>query len=269
MQPKPVQRPHPPFVIGGGGPKVLALAAREAQIVGINANLRVGRRHSQRRRELAHERSHRREARSGCATPRAPRFDDLEIQTLAGFVHVTDDRTRSPTAMAKSFGVTPDDAILGAGDARRHRSTDRRSARGPPRTLADELHGRTPRVHGRSSRRSSRRLAGYLKERAAMTHKFRFGVQVSGTPRAKPGATRRRRSRSSATRRSTCPTTSSTPGSRRCPRSRWRPRTRRRCASARSCSTTTTSTRRSSPRRWRRSTCSPTAAASSASARAG
>src|SRR6478752_116965 len=41
-QPKPVQRPHPPFVIGGGGPKVLALAAQEAQIVGVNANLRSG-----------------------------------------------------------------------------------------------------------------------------------------------------------------------------------------------------------------------------------
>ena len=41
-KPKPVQRPHPPFMVGGGGPKVLALAAREAQIVGINANLRSG-----------------------------------------------------------------------------------------------------------------------------------------------------------------------------------------------------------------------------------
>ena len=41
-EPKPVQRPHPPFVIGGGGPKILAVAAREAAIVGINANLRGG-----------------------------------------------------------------------------------------------------------------------------------------------------------------------------------------------------------------------------------
>ena len=28
--PKPVQRPHPPIVVGGGGKKVLSLAAREA-----------------------------------------------------------------------------------------------------------------------------------------------------------------------------------------------------------------------------------------------
>jgi probable F420-dependent oxidoreductase len=34
-QPKPVQRPHPPFMIGGGGRRTLTLAAREAQIVGL------------------------------------------------------------------------------------------------------------------------------------------------------------------------------------------------------------------------------------------
>jgi probable F420-dependent oxidoreductase len=33
--PKPVQRPHPPFMIGGGGKRVLQLAAREAQIVSL------------------------------------------------------------------------------------------------------------------------------------------------------------------------------------------------------------------------------------------
>jgi probable F420-dependent oxidoreductase len=33
--PKPMQRPHPPFMIGGGGRRVLQLAAREAQIVSL------------------------------------------------------------------------------------------------------------------------------------------------------------------------------------------------------------------------------------------
>ena len=36
LQPKPMQRPYPPLFIGGGGPKILALAAREADIVGID-----------------------------------------------------------------------------------------------------------------------------------------------------------------------------------------------------------------------------------------
>ena len=38
-QPKPVQRPHPPFMIGGGGRRTLELAAREAQIVGFAPRL--------------------------------------------------------------------------------------------------------------------------------------------------------------------------------------------------------------------------------------
>lgn len=42
-QPKPVQRPHPPFFIGGGGRRTLELAAREAQIVGLAPRIRGGR----------------------------------------------------------------------------------------------------------------------------------------------------------------------------------------------------------------------------------
>lgn len=34
--PASVQRPHPPFLVGGGGPRLLAFAAREANIIGID-----------------------------------------------------------------------------------------------------------------------------------------------------------------------------------------------------------------------------------------
>src|SRR6266568_8001917 len=34
--PKPLQRPHPPIFIGGGGKRLLALAGREADIVGLH-----------------------------------------------------------------------------------------------------------------------------------------------------------------------------------------------------------------------------------------
>src|SRR5206468_456136 len=37
--PKPVQRPHPPILIGGGGRTVLSFAARYAQIVGLAPRL--------------------------------------------------------------------------------------------------------------------------------------------------------------------------------------------------------------------------------------
>ena len=33
--PRPLQRPHPPFLVGGGSPKLLRFAAQNAQIVGI------------------------------------------------------------------------------------------------------------------------------------------------------------------------------------------------------------------------------------------
>ncbi len=39
--PRPVQRPHPPILIGGGGKRILSLAAREADIVGLAAKSRA------------------------------------------------------------------------------------------------------------------------------------------------------------------------------------------------------------------------------------
>lgn len=35
VEPRPVQRPHPPILVGGGGPRLLRVAAREADIVGF------------------------------------------------------------------------------------------------------------------------------------------------------------------------------------------------------------------------------------------
>jgi probable F420-dependent oxidoreductase len=40
--PKPVQKPHPPIAIGGGGPRMLELAGRVADIAGVYANLGRG-----------------------------------------------------------------------------------------------------------------------------------------------------------------------------------------------------------------------------------
>jgi alkanesulfonate monooxygenase SsuD/methylene tetrahydromethanopterin reductase-like flavin-dependent oxidoreductase (luciferase family) len=110
-QPKPVQRPSPPFLLGGGAPKILALAAREAQIVGINANLRSGDGHSQ---DAAH-------SLVPAATDQklawlreaaGARFDELEIQSLIGFVHVTEDARSIAEAIAKGFGVSAEEALL-------------------------------------------------------------------------------------------------------------------------------------------------------------
>ena len=40
--PRPVQRPHPPIFLGGGGKRLLTLAAREAQIIGLAPRLEQG-----------------------------------------------------------------------------------------------------------------------------------------------------------------------------------------------------------------------------------
>jgi probable F420-dependent oxidoreductase len=40
--PRPYQQPRPPLMLGGGSPRVLRLAGREADIVGIVASLRAG-----------------------------------------------------------------------------------------------------------------------------------------------------------------------------------------------------------------------------------
>src|SRR6266568_4197945 len=39
--PKPVQRPHPPILIGGGGKRLLSIAAREATTVGFTPTFRA------------------------------------------------------------------------------------------------------------------------------------------------------------------------------------------------------------------------------------
>ena len=41
-QPKPVQQPHPPIFIGGGGRRILSLAGREADIVGLAPRILPG-----------------------------------------------------------------------------------------------------------------------------------------------------------------------------------------------------------------------------------
>jgi probable F420-dependent oxidoreductase len=108
--PTPVQQPIP-FFVGGGGPKILALAAREAQIVGINANLRSGDGTSpDAAQSLTPAETDKKIAWVREAA--GARFDDLELQTLVGFVHVTIDAKPILEGIAGAFGVSADEARL-------------------------------------------------------------------------------------------------------------------------------------------------------------
>jgi probable F420-dependent oxidoreductase len=108
--PDAVQRPHPPIIIGGGGQRVLSLAAREADIVGINANLQRGTADDpETARSLSAAATDQKLAWVRDAA--GDRYPDLEIQQYAGFVFFTDDRQSLAEAMAPAFGVTADVAL--------------------------------------------------------------------------------------------------------------------------------------------------------------
>jgi probable F420-dependent oxidoreductase len=108
--PKPVQRPRPPLVIGGGGPKVLAFAAREADIVGVNANLRGGTPNDPSTAPSLNPAATD-EKVQWVRDAAGARFADLELQTFTGFVHVTDDASDLREMMAGAFQTSPDEVL--------------------------------------------------------------------------------------------------------------------------------------------------------------
>jgi probable F420-dependent oxidoreductase len=103
--PQPVQRPRPPLTLGGGGRRVLSIAAREAEVVGINVNLRQGTGGPETAPDASPDSTRR---KVGWVREAAgDRFDELELNTLIGFAMVTDDRQAIFDAMAPHFGLDP------------------------------------------------------------------------------------------------------------------------------------------------------------------
>jgi probable F420-dependent oxidoreductase len=108
--PATVQAPLP-LMIGGGGARILRLAGREADIVGIAANLGaaqpdVGREYVSDRIEQKIE-----WVKEGAGD----RFADIELQTLVPLVIPSNDRPGALARAATRLGLTPvqaDDALL-------------------------------------------------------------------------------------------------------------------------------------------------------------
>jgi probable F420-dependent oxidoreductase len=105
--PKPVQRPHPPLIIGGGGQRVLSIAAREADIVSVNPDLRAGLGGAETAPDTTPERTAQKIAWIKEAA--GDRFADIELNVLIGFCMVTDDPDSIATAMAPTFGIDADE----------------------------------------------------------------------------------------------------------------------------------------------------------------
>ena len=106
--PKPVQQPHPPLLIGGGAKRVLSLAGREADIVGINPNLREGVMSSAAMKTwLATDTKQQVDWVREAAGDRS---DDIELQVFY-LAAVTDDRIGMAEAMTSSFGISAQEAL--------------------------------------------------------------------------------------------------------------------------------------------------------------
>jgi probable F420-dependent oxidoreductase len=106
--PKPVQRPLP-LLIGGGGRKVLELAARHAHIIGLNPKLPNG----------VIDASAGPDA-TAAATDRkigwiravaGDRFDQIELQTRIHLALISDDRHGMAEALAPALGLSPEEAL--------------------------------------------------------------------------------------------------------------------------------------------------------------
>lgn len=107
--PKPVQRPRPPLLVGGGGRRVLSVAARRADIVGINVNLAKGVIDADAGPDGTAARTD--EKVAWVREAAGARFADLELQVRVHLAVVTDDRPGVVDAFAPAFGLTPDEAL--------------------------------------------------------------------------------------------------------------------------------------------------------------
>jgi len=108
-RPTPVQRPHPPIAIGGGGRRTLTLAAREASIVGLVPRARrdgSGLDLSDLSDAATREKLEWVRAAAGA------RLDSLEINALIQAVVVADQRMTAADQLASRFKVARE-VVLG------------------------------------------------------------------------------------------------------------------------------------------------------------
>jgi probable F420-dependent oxidoreductase len=89
--PAPVQRPHPPIIIGGTKRRVLGFAGREADIVSLSTALDAD------PDPMATMAQKVEFARAGAGD----RFDDLEFESMAMHVEITDSESATDDALAR------------------------------------------------------------------------------------------------------------------------------------------------------------------------
>lgn len=132
--PKPVSKPGPPLMIGGGARRVLTIAGREADIVSLNFDNSSGKLGAEgigsSTAELTEQKI--RWVREGAGD----RFSDIELEIAAYFTIVTPDGAGTRSKMAPMFGMTPEvlaehpHALIGSVDEICDRIVERRERYG-------------------------------------------------------------------------------------------------------------------------------------------
>jgi probable F420-dependent oxidoreductase len=107
--PLPVQKPHPPILLGGGGRRMLRLAAREADIVNVNFDLREGRVNRDLVRTGLAEATD--EKLGWIKDAAGDRLDRIELSVTIFLANITDDRDSIGAAMAAGLGAEPKDIL--------------------------------------------------------------------------------------------------------------------------------------------------------------
>jgi probable F420-dependent oxidoreductase len=106
----PLPQKPPAILVGGGRPKILGVAGRHADIVGINPSLHAGRVTRDTARDLTRERVLRKTEWVRQAAEAAGRsFDEIELSSLTFVVAVLDDPKPLRDMIAQNTGMTPDE----------------------------------------------------------------------------------------------------------------------------------------------------------------
>ena len=107
--PKPAQKPYPRIMVGGGSPKVLRLAGREADIVSLNFNNRSGILGPDGVQSSSSAETHKKIGwiKEGAGD----RFDQLEIEIGAYFAFVMDNPETMIETFAKMNGFTNEEMV--------------------------------------------------------------------------------------------------------------------------------------------------------------
>lgn len=105
--PKPVQKPYPPILIGGGGKRVLSIAAREADIIGINGTMESGVIDPAVLRTMTAASVE--EKAQIVLDAAGQRLAAIEMNVRAFMVKVTDERAQSMERIAQAVGFSTDE----------------------------------------------------------------------------------------------------------------------------------------------------------------